>query len=72
MLEKVVVDDGFEVAVAGVAAVPDGAVHVLCGLARTSHIPARCISACGAQVDPLGFHAVIEVGFDYLWQFVHP
>lgn len=46
--------------------------HVLCGLARASHIPARYVSAYGASVDPPDFHAVVEVWLNGSWQMVDP
>jgi transglutaminase-like putative cysteine protease len=46
--------------------------HVLCGLARACHIPARYVSAYGVSVDPPDFHAVAEVWLDNRWQLVDP
>jgi len=46
--------------------------HMMCGLARASHIPARYISAYGAAVDPPDFHAVVEVWLGDQWQLIDP
>jgi transglutaminase-like putative cysteine protease len=46
--------------------------HVLCGLTRASHIPARYVSVYGAAVDPPDFHAVVEVWLNGSWQMVDP
>ena len=46
--------------------------HVMCGLARASQIPARYVSAYGANVDPQDFHAVVEVWLDGGWHIVDP
>lgn len=47
-------------------------VHLLCGLARASGIPARYVSAYGLRVDPPDFHAVAEVWLDGRWHLVDP
>lgn len=46
--------------------------HMLCGLARASHIPARYVSAYGLSVDPPDFHAVVQVWLDGAWHLVDP
>lgn len=46
--------------------------HMMCGLARASHIPARYVSAYGASVDPPDFHAVGEVWLNGSWHMVDP
>lgn len=46
--------------------------HMLCGLARASHIPARYVSAYGASVDPPDFHALVEVWLNGSWHMVDP
>lgn len=46
--------------------------HLLCGLARASHIPARYVSAYGLSVEPPDFHAVVEVWLDNAWHMVDP
>lgn len=46
--------------------------HVLCGLLRAAHIPARYVSAYGASVDPPDFHAVVEAWLNGSWQMVDP
>lgn len=46
--------------------------HLLCGLARASHIPARYVSAYGASVEPPDFHAVAQVWLDDQWQLIDP
>lgn len=46
--------------------------HLLCGLARASHIPARYVAAYGASVDPPDFHAVVQVWLDNQWHLVDP
>ena len=46
--------------------------HLMCGLARASHIPARYVSAYGARVDPPDFHAVVEVWLEAGWHLVDP
>ncbi len=47
-------------------------VHLFCGLARASHIPARYVSAYGVNVDPPDFHAVAQVWLDETWHMVDP
>jgi len=47
-------------------------VHLFCGLARASHIPARYVSAYGLRVDPPDFHAVAEVWLGERWHLVDP
>ncbi|SHL97967.1 Transglutaminase-like enzyme, putative cysteine protease [Roseovarius litoreus] len=46
--------------------------HLLCGLARASHIPARYVSAYGPSVDPQDFHAVVHVWLNNEWQLIDP
>ena len=46
--------------------------HLLCGLARASHIPARYVSAYGASVEPPDFHAAVQVWLDNQWQLIDP
>lgn len=46
--------------------------HMLCGLARAAHIPARYASAYGPSVDPPDFHAVVQVWLNNQWQLVDP
>lgn len=46
--------------------------HLLCGLARASHIPARYVSAYGPSVDPQDFHAVVHVWLNNAWQLIDP
>jgi transglutaminase-like putative cysteine protease len=46
--------------------------HMLCGLARASHIPARYVSAYGPSVNPQDFHAVAQVWLENEWQLVDP
>lgn len=46
--------------------------HMLCGLARASHIPARYVSAYGPSVDPQDFHAVVQVWLDNQWYLIDP
>ena len=47
-------------------------VHLLCCLARASHVPARYVSAYGLSVDPPDFHAVAQVWLDGAWHLVDP
>lgn len=46
--------------------------HLLCSLARASGIPARYVSAYGADVQPPDFHAAAEVWLDGAWHIVDP
>lgn len=47
-------------------------VHLFCGLARASHIPARYVSAYGVSVEPPDFHAVAQVWLDGRWHLLDP
>lgn len=47
-------------------------VHLLCCLARASHVPARYVSAYGLSVDPPDFHAVAQVWLEGAWHLVDP
>lgn len=44
--------------------------HLVCALARASHIPARYTSGYGAYVSPPDFHAVAEVWLDGAWYII--
>lgn len=44
--------------------------HVLCALARAAQIPARYVSAYGAEVTPQDFHALAQVWLDGAWHLV--
>ncbi len=46
--------------------------HMMCGLVRASHIPARYVSAYGLSVTPPDFHAVVEVWLGGAWHMVDP
>lgn len=46
--------------------------HMLCGLARAAHIPARYVSAYGAAVNPPDFHAVVQVWLGNQWHLIDP
>ncbi|SDH92576.1 transglutaminase-like domain-containing protein [Lutimaribacter saemankumensis] len=46
--------------------------HLLCALARASHIPARYVSGYGLSVDPPDFHAVVQVWLENAWHMVDP
>lgn len=44
--------------------------HLLAAFARAGGIPARCVSAYAAELDPPDFHAVVEVWLDGGWHLV--
>ncbi|MEP1207514.1 MAG: transglutaminase family protein [Rhizobiaceae bacterium] len=46
--------------------------HVLISLARAIGIPARYASVYSPDVDPMDFHAVVEVFLDNAWHMVDP
>ena len=46
--------------------------HVLISLARSNGIPARYASVYSPDIDPMDFHAVVEVFLDGAWHLVDP